>query len=267
MSPRLRAVCGSTAMIVICVLYLPMFAVAAFSLNASRIGFVWKGFTLNWYWGLLHNNDVLQAALNTLILAVASTAVSTVLGTFLALGMQRFPWGRRTRAFLDLALYLPVITPDIVFAVAVLVAFRIITLDFRLFELGLPTMIVAHVTFQIAFVAMVVSSRLATIGHILEEAAKDLYANSWQTLRRVTLPLLMPGIVAGAMLAFTLSLDDFVISFFTKGGPASTTLPLYIYASLRRGISPEIYALSTLIFLFTIILVVGLERATRLAKE
>jgi spermidine/putrescine transport system permease protein len=131
-----------------------------------------------------------------------------------------------------------------------------------IFNPGLLTMIVAHVTFQIAFVALVVQSRLATIGRTLEEAARDLYADTWILLRRVMLPLLMPGIVAGAMLAFTLSLDDFVISFFTAG-PDSTTLPIFIFASVRRGVTPEIHALSTLIFLVTVLLVIGIERLTR----
>jgi spermidine/putrescine transport system permease protein len=127
-------------------------------------------------------------------------------------------------------------------------------------------MIVAHVTFEVAFVALVVHSRLATIGRTVEEAARDLYAGTGGVMRRVVLPLLAPGIVAAAMMAFTLSLDDFVISFFTAG-PDSTTLPIFIYASVRRGVTPEIHALSTLIFVFTILLVLGLERLTRKGKE
>jgi spermidine/putrescine transport system permease protein len=133
-------------------------------------------------------------------------------------------------------------------------------------RLGMGTMIVAHVTFQISFVALVVGSRLATLGRSVEEAARDLYAGSLHALRRVTLPLIAPGIVAGAMLAFTLSLDDFVISFFTSG-PASVTLPLYIYGSLRRGITPEIHALSTIVFLVTVALVLGLQVFARNTRE
>ena len=130
----------------------------------------------------------------------------------------------------------------------------------------MATMIVAHVTFQVSFVALVVGSRLATIGHSVEEAARDLYAGTWRTLRTVTFPLLAPGIVSGAMLAFTLSLDDFVISFFTSG-PSSLTLPLYIYGSLRRGITPEIHALSTIVFLVTVALVFALQILSRSPKE
>jgi spermidine/putrescine transport system permease protein len=123
-------------------------------------------------------------------------------------------------------------------------------------------MIIGHITFQIAFVALVVRSRLVTIGRDIEEAARDLFATTPYLLRRVTIPLLLPGIIAGAMLAFTLSLDDFVISFFTAG-PDSVTLPIYIYAAVRRGVTPQIHALSTLIVLVTVILIIGMERFTR----
>jgi spermidine/putrescine transport system permease protein len=130
------------------------------------------------------------------------------------------------------------------------------------FEMGMIDMIIGHVTFQIAFVALVVRSRLASIGKDVEEAARDLFASNWYLMRKVMLPLMFPGIVAGAMLAFTLSLDDFVISFFLSG-PGSQTLPLYIYAAVRRGVTPEIHALSTIVVLVTVILVVGTERLTK----
>jgi spermidine/putrescine transport system permease protein len=247
-------------------LYLPMVAVGVFSVNAARYGFAWKGFTLQWYTRLFRNEYVLEAARNTLILAVVSTVIATLLGTLLALGMWRFPWSKWLRRYLDVTVYLPVVTPDIIFAAAVVVAFGFLRTVWAVFQPGLLTMIVAHVTFQTAFVAMVVQSRLTTIGVTLEEAARDLYADTPYLLRRVMLPLLMPGIVAGAMLAFMLSLDDFVISFFTAG-PESTTLPIYIYASVRRGVTPEIHALSTLVFLVTVLLVIGLERLLSHAKE
>jgi spermidine/putrescine transport system permease protein len=259
---RLHPIIGVLAILTMAFLYLPMLAVAAFSVNASRYGLVWRGFTLKWYAGLLENQYVLEAARNTLILAVVSTLIATVLGTLLAIGMSRYPWPAWARRYLDLSIYLPVVTPDIIFAAAMVVAFGLLRAVWSIFNPGLLTMIVAHVTFQIAFVALVVQSRLATIGRTLEEAARDLYADTWILLRRVILPLLMPGIVAGAMLAFTLSLDDFVISFFTAG-PDSTTLPIFIFASVRRGVTPEIHALSTLIFLLTVLLVIGIERMTR----
>jgi spermidine/putrescine transport system permease protein len=261
-SPGLSAVAIATVVL----LYLPLAAVAAMSLNAARFGTAWKGFSLKWYAGLLHNEIVLQAGLNTLVLAVVSTSIATVLGTLLAIGLERFPWPRWMRRIVDAVVYVPVVTPDIVFAVGMLLAFEAARQVLGGLRLGMATMIVAHVTFQISFVALVVGSRLATIGRSVEEAARDLYAGTWYALRKVTLPLIAPGVVAGAMLAFTLSLDDFVISFFTSG-PSSVTLPLYIYGSLRRGITPEIHALSTIVFLVTVALVLGLQVLTRNPRE
>lgn len=266
MKSRIHPVVAVLGMAALVLLYLPLFAVAIFSVNASRYGLVWKGFTLDWYVRLFQNEYILEAAKNTLMLAVVSTAVSTVLGTLLALAMARFPWPKWQQGFFDLMVYLPVVTPDIIFAAALVVAFGMLRAVWSAFEPGMLTMIIAHVTFQIAFVALVVQSRLATMGRVLEEAARDLYASSGYLFRHVTLPLLMPGIVAGAMMAFTLSLDDFMISYMTAG-PESTTLPIYIYASVRRGITPEIHALSTLIVLATVLLVLGLERLTRTGRE
>ncbi len=243
-------------------LYLPLVAVAVFSVNATRYGLVWKGFTLDWYLKLLQNEFILEAAWNTLVLAVVSTLVATVLGTILAIGMDRFPWSRRTNTFLDLVLHIPVVIPDIILAAALVVAFGLLRGLSSLFEPGLFNMIIGHITFQISFVALVVRSRLVTIGRDVEEAARDLFASTPYLLWRVTLPLLLPGIVAGAMLAFTLSLDDFVISFFTAG-PDSVTLPLFIFAAVRRGVTPQIHALSTLVVLITVVMIIGMERFTR----
>lgn len=243
-------------------LYLPLVAVAVFSVNATRYGLVWRGFTMDWYIKLLHNEFILEAAWNTLVLAVVSTIVATILGTVLAIGMDRFPWGRKTNTFLDLVLHIPVVIPDIILAAALVVAFGLLRVISSLFEPGLFNMIIGHITFQISFVALVVRSRLVSIGRDVEEAARDLFASTPYLLRRVTIPLLLPGIVAGAMLAFTLSLDDFVISFFTAG-PESVTLPLFIFAAVRRGVTPQIHALSTLVVLITVILIIGMERFTR----
>jgi len=243
-------------------LYLPLMAVAFFSVNNTKYGLAWKGFTLDWYIKLLHNELILQAAWNTLVLAVVSTIISTILGTILAIGMDRFPWPGRMNTFLDMTLHLPVIIPDIIFAAAMVIAFGFLRSLSSVFEPGLLNMIIAHITFQTAFVALVVRSRLISIGIDVEEAARDLYANSTYLLLKITLPLLMPGIVAGAMLAFTLSLDDFVISFFTAG-PDSITLPLYIFAAVRRVVTPQIHALSTLVLLVTVVMVITMERFTR----
>jgi spermidine/putrescine transport system permease protein len=263
---RLHPGFSVAAVATLVLLYLPLAAVAALSLNAARFGVAWKGFSLRWYAQLASNGIVLSAAANTLVLAAVSTAVSTVLGTLLALGLERFPWPRWLRKAIDAVVYVPVVTPDIVFAVGMLLAFEAVRAVLGGLRLGMATMIVAHVTFQVSFVALTVSSRLATIGRTVEEAARDLYAGAWYSMRRVTFPLLAPGVVAGAMLAFTLSLDDFVISFFTSG-PSSVTLPLYIYGSLRRGITPEIHALSTIVFLVTVLLVLALQLATRAPRE
>lgn len=253
---------SAVAIITMGFLYLPLVAVAVFSVNATRYGLVWKGFTLDWYIKLIHNEFILEAAWNTLVLAVVSTLVATILGTVLAIGMDRFPWSRKTNTFLDLVLHIPVVIPDIILAAALVVAFGLLRAAFSLFEPGLFNMIIGHITFQISFVALVVRSRLVTIGRDVEEAARDLFASTPYLLWRVTLPLLLPGIVAGAMLAFTLSLDDFVISFFTAG-PDSVTLPLFIFAAVRRGVTPQIHALSTLVVLITVVLIVGMERFTR----
>lgn len=250
-----------TSILIFCMLYIPLLCVAVFSVNASKMGLAWGGFTLDWYVKLFHNKMILQATINTAILAVTSTLISTLLGTMLAIGLYRFPWSKKAHRKLDLLLHLPVVTPDIIFAVALVIAFSALRALTGLFELGLGSMIIGHITFQIAFVALTVRGRLELIGTDVEEAAYDLYADHKRVLFKVLLPLLKPGILAGAMLAFTLSLDDFVISFFTAG-PKSTTLPLFIYASVKRGITPEIHALSTIIMLFTIFAVAVMQVAT-----
>lgn len=266
MSARLPKWVAGVALGALLFLYAPLLAVAVMSVNAGRHGFAWRGFSWKWYAALLHDPQVLEAAGNTAILAVVSTAVATVLGTMLAIGAWRFPWPGWMRRGLDFIVYLPVVTPDIIFAAALVIAFGVLRYVSAVFQPGLGNMILGHVTFQLAFVALVVHGRMAAIGRTVEEAARDLYADTPYFLRRVLLPLLMPGIAAGAMLAFTLSLDDFVISFLTAG-PDSTTLPIFIYASVRRGVSPEIHALSTLIFLATVVLVLGLERLTAKATQ
>lgn len=259
---RSHPVITALAMFTMGFLYLPLLAVAVFSVNATRYGLVWRGFTFDWYIKLVHNEFILEAAWNTFVLAVVSTIVATILGTVLAIGMDRFPWGRKTNTFLDLVLHIPVVIPDIILAAALVVAFGLLRVTSSLFEPGLFNMIIGHITFQISFVALVVRSRLVSIGRDVEEAARDLFASTPYLLRRVTIPLLLPGIVAGAMLAFTLSLDDFVISFFTAG-PESITLPLFIFAAVRRGVTPQIHALSTLVVLITVIMIIGMERFTR----
>jgi spermidine/putrescine transport system permease protein len=231
-------------------LYAPIVVVVVFSFNAAKYGGPWQGFTTEWYGKLLDSPEKLDAAKNTLVLAVVSTLVATVLGTMLGYGLNRYRFpGKKLFAFL---MYIPVVIPDIVMAVAMLMFYALVRDALGLFELGMTTMILSHVTFQIPFVAIVVRSRLVGMDPAIEEAAHDLGATSWQTFWCVLFPNLVPAVVAGAMLAFTLSLDDFVVSFFTTG-PGSTTLPILIYSSVKRGITPDINALSTLIVLVSIV--------------
>jgi spermidine/putrescine transport system permease protein len=225
-------------------LYLPLLVIVSQSFNASRYGLNWGGVTTRWYSSVLENPQIASALKNTLLLAFASTAIATAVGTLLGYGLARHRFrGKESVSRLTL---LPVAVPDIVIAVSLLLFYSTVRQSIGLFQLGLTTMIVAHVTFQIPFVALVVRSRLAGVDPALEEAAADLGASRFQLLWHVTLPMLRPGILAGALLAFALSLDDFVVSFFTSG-PGSTTLPIYIYSAVKRGVSGEIHAISTLL--------------------
>jgi spermidine/putrescine transport system permease protein len=228
-------------------LYLPIAILVIFSFNASQYAAAWRGFTLDWYAALFANEAIGTALRNTLIVAGVSTLISTVFGTMVALAMERIDF--RGKLAFDSLLYLPIIIPDIAMAVMLLLFFVLSNM-----QLGLLTIIISHVAFNISFVAVVVRARLAYFDISLEEAAQDLYANEWQTFRRVTLPLIMPGILGGALLAFTLSIDDFVITFFTAG-PGSTTLPLRIYSMVKLGVTPEINALSSLMLVVSMALV------------
>lgn len=230
-------------------LYAPIAVVMIFSFNATRHGVGWHGFTTEWYRVLFQNRAALEATENTLLLAFTSAAVSTVLGTMLGYALHRYAVPGRVLIFR--LLHVPVFIPDVVMAASLLLFFSLVRQWLGIFELGLRAMFLAHVTFQIPFVTLVVRSRMAGLDTTLEEAAHDLGANAWQTFRHVTLPLMRPGVLAGAMLAFTLSLDDFVVSFFTSG-PGSTTLPILIYSSVKRGVTPDIHALSTLLVLASI---------------
>lgn len=254
-------------------LYLPLAAVAIYSCNAAEKGSVWTGFSLRWYAQLVADPEVnrraweiREATVNTMVLGATSTLIATVLGTLLALGIQRTPWPPAVARLLGALVDLPVVTPDIIFAAALVVAFNALRFLSPWFSPGLPAMIIGHVTFQVAFVALIVRSRLVLIGATLSEAARDLYASSWYHFRRVTLPLLWPSILGGSMLAFTLSLNDFVISYFTSG-PTSGTLPIYVYHSQMRGLRTDLFAVSTVLVLGTIVLVLALERVTRWRKE
>lgn len=224
-------------------LYLPILILVALSFNASRTSALWKGFTLDWYLKLLGNRLLWEAVRNSLIIAGATALLSTVLGTMTALALHR----NRVpgRMLVEGLLYLPLVLPDIVLGVGALVLFTALGM-----QLGLTTVLAAHVGTSISYVVMVLRARLADMDQNLEDAARDLGATPWQTMRHVTLPLLAPAILAGALLAFTLSLDDFILSFFTAG-PGATTLPLRIYGMVKTGLTPEVNALSTVLLLLT----------------
>ncbi|MCY4068611.1 MAG: ABC transporter permease [Acidimicrobiaceae bacterium] len=228
-------------------LYVPIIVLVIFSFNASSQVNIWGGFSVSWYGEALRNDAITSAIRVSLIVAAASTAVSVVIGTALALALHRHRF--RGRRALDGTVYLPIVIPDITMAVMLLVffaeAFKLIDSFGPRYTLGITTVTLSHVAFNISFVCVVVRARLDQFDRTLEEAARDLYATAWQTFRRVTLPLIMPGIAAGGLLALTLSLDDLVISAFVSG-PGSTTLPVYVFGSIRRGVTPELNAISTL---------------------
>jgi spermidine/putrescine transport system permease protein len=250
-------------------LYLPILILVIYSFNASRFNAVWRGFTLEWYRSLLAGvsdgraniTDIMiwDALNNSLLIATISTVIATILGTAIALALERFRFFGRS--VVDGLLFLPIVIPDIAMGISLLVFFSLI---FQLFEnltgihlvLGLSTVIIGHVAFNISFVAVTVRGKIAALEPVLEEAAWDLGANEWQTLWRIILPLIAPGIMSAALLAFTLSLDDFVITFFTTG-VGVTTLPLYVYGMVKFSVTPAINAISTLILLASSILVVS----------
>jgi spermidine/putrescine transport system permease protein len=229
-------------------LYLPILVLVIFSFNANSVVGVWTGVSTRWYEELLRDRALIASFQVSLWVAFWSTLISTVLGTLGAMALERFRF--RGKLTYDATMYLPIIIPDIVMALSALLFFVLVAVP-----LSRYTILVAHVAFNISFVAVVVRGRLAEMDRALEEAAADLGANPWTTFRRVTLPLLMPAIVSAALLAFTLSLDDFVITFFVSG-PGSTTLPVRVYSMIKFGVTPEVNAISTLMLLGSTVLVV-----------
>lgn len=248
-------------------LWAPILLLVVFSFNASRSVSTWRGFTFQWYQNIF--NDVvgtearfstsvmLNSLGNSLIIAFAATLIATTIGTMVALSLVRgnYP-GKR---FLDGLLFLPVVIPEITQGISLLIFFNIV-FSFVQNQLGITprpgfgTVIIGHVAFNISYVAIVVRARLADMNPRLEEAARDLGANEWRTFWRVTFPLILPGIISGGLLAFTLSLDDFVITFFLSG-VGTTTLPVFVYGLLKLTVTPEINAISTLILLASTVLI------------
>lgn len=232
-------------------LYVPLIVVVVYSFNDSRLNAEWVGFTWHWYDVLFHDEQMLQAAWNSLLIGLVSSLFATVLGTMAGYAMYRY-----SLRLLPVLVLTPIAIPEILMGVSLLIFFVMLNLT-----LGLVSIILSHIAFSIGFVAIVVRSRLSGMDESLIEAARDLGATPWESFRLVTLPLIMPGIVAGALMAFTLSIDDFVITFFTAGVD-STTLPLQIYSMIKIAVTPEVNAVSTLLMLLTLVLIVV---ATRLA--
>lgn len=276
----------AAATLVYIFLYAPIVGLVLYSFNASRANVTFEGFitqtservvmdgsmvqsspcgAFHWYCDLSKNDDVMEAAGNTLTIAFTATIVATTIGTMAALALQRYDF--KIKPFSQLSLYIPIVIPEIVMGIGILTLFSQsfgwlnetlgLTGDSRL-ALGIGTVTVSHIAFMVPFVTLVVQARLQGFDKSFEEAAMDLGANEWTTFRRVTFPMILPGVLSGALLAFTLSLDDFVITFFTNG-PGSTTLPIYVYGLLRRIITPQVNALSTVWILIVFIAVMLLQ--------
>jgi spermidine/putrescine transport system permease protein len=231
-------------------IYVPILVLVVFSFNAQKMNIRWEGATLAWYEVLFHDAQVLLATRNTLMIALISTLVATVIGTMAALAMQRYRFPGYSAS--ETLMYIPIVIPEVVMGISLLVFFVLIR-----FTLGLVTITLSHIAFNIPFVALVVRARLHGYDNAIDEAAMDLGANELTTFWRITLPTIMPGVLSGALLAMTLSLDDYVITYFTAG-PGSTTLPLRVFSMVRFMVTPEINALSTLWLLIVfLILAVG----------
>lgn len=239
-------------------IYAPILILIVFSFNQERINAVWTGFTTDWYVRLLTDGSILHALGNSLLVGIPSTLIATVLGTMAAIGMHRHDF--RGKRLFESVLYLPIVIPEIVMAVSLLSFYVWVSLP-----LGTVSVILAHVTFNISFVFVVVLARLADTDGRYEDAARDLGATAWQTFRHVTFPIIRPGVVAGALLAFTISWDDFLIAFFTAG-VGSTTLPMKVYSMIKFGVSPEINAVSTIMILVTMVLMLLAIRAEGIAS-
>jgi spermidine/putrescine transport system permease protein len=228
-------------------LYIPIVVLLVLAFNAGSTATIWGGFSMRWFGVVLNNPDILRAAKNSLTVASVSSVVATVMAIPAAIGMARRRF--RGQAAVSALIALPLVVPEVVTAVATLLFFTAVALP-----LGLFTIILAHVVFCIPFAYLPIRARLEGMDASLGEAASDLYATPWRAFRRVTLPLLWPGILSGLMLAFIISLDDFVITFFVSGAGA-TTLPIYIYGMIRIGVTPEVNAISALMLLISIVFV------------
>ena len=227
-------------------LYMPIIILIVFSFNTSRMNILFEGFTFSWYQSLFSNRELLEAFFNTMIIAITSTVVSTIIGTIGAVGLYRydFPF----KGIINKLIYIPIVIPEIVLGISLLSIYTLMKI-----ELGMFTLILSHIAFSIPFVIVSVRSVLSYEIKTYEEAARDLGASGFKTFFLVTLPSIRSGVISGATLAFTLSMDDVVISYFTAG-PGSNTLPLKIYSMIKTGITPDVNALSSLMLLITIVI-------------
>lgn len=257
---------GTHLWLVYAFLYVPILVLILLSFNDSGLPTSWSGTSLKWYVALANNDAILHAAFNTLIVALSSTALACLLGTLLALGVElrsQGSEGARRGQLADTLLMAPMIIPDIVLAIALLSFFNLLKMT-----LGLHSIILSHVVFNIAFVCAVVRTRLKHFDYSILEASIDLGAGWPTTLRRVLLPAIFPGVLAGGLLAFTLSVDEFIIAFFNAGsGSASTTLPMQIYSMIRFGVTPEINALATLVMLVSITALFASQRLNQVKEQ
>ena len=250
--------------LVLLFLYVPIFVLIVFSFNETKSRSVFSGFTLDWYARLFHNRIIISSLVNTIIIAVAASIVSTVLGTFAAIGingMRKVP-----KAVVMNVTNIPIINPEIVTGVSLMLLFVFFAARMNL-EFGFVTLVIAHITFDVPYVILNVMPKFRQMDPNLFEAAQDLGCSPFTALRKVILPEIMPGVVSGFLMSFTFSLDDFVISYFTSGS-TSQTLPITIYSMTRRKVSPEINALSTLIFVAVVaVLIVKQTIENKAAKK
>lgn len=241
-------------------LYIPILVLVIFSFNESKLNATWTGFSLKWYISLFSNISLMEAVKNSFIVAFASTAISVILGTITAIGMYRYKF--KGKSLIDGMLFVPLIIPEIVMGIAMLVFFS----QIKIIPLGLWTLIIAHATFSVSYVVVTIRTRLEGFDKSMEEAAMDLGATPLQTFFKVTLPIIAPGIISGGLLAFTLSLDDVIVSFFVAG-PGSNTLPLKVFSMVKFGVTPEINALSTLLIIVTLLVVLMTQMLNKNARK
>ncbi len=242
-------------------LFLPIIVLIIYSFNSSQMNILFEGFTLKWYKELFNNTDLIESFINTFLVAISSTAISTIIGTISAYGLYKydFPF----KKIINGLIYIPIVIPEIVLGISLLSVYTLMKL-----ELSLMTIILSHIAFSIPFVIVSVRTTLTKETITYEEAARDLGASNYRVFKDIVLPTIMPGVISGATLAFTLSLDDVVISYFTAG-PGSNTLPLYIYSMIKTGITPDVNALTSIILIITFIILLSLViiQSRKIRKE